>query len=412
MEVKKGYKQTELGVIPEDWEVVSLFKIAGEIKSNFNDGDWIESEFITENDREIRFIQTGNIGIGNFIEKKPKKFISQSSFDKLKCKEIFENDLLICRLADPAGRSCILPNLFSPKTVTSVDVTIFRPIGGLAFKQYLNHFFCTKLWFELVSENSGGTTHKRISRFNLGKLKVVLPNFPEQQKIATVLSDTDELIASTERLLAKKREVKQATMQQLLSGKTRLPGFGGEWELKKLGDSITFQVGFPFSSTYFNINEGIRLIKNRDLKSNDSIVFYSGEYNSEFIINNGDLLVGMDGDFTPCLWKKGLSLLNQRVGKILAKNEKINLIYLYYYLIKKLKEIEEITSSTTVKHLSHDQVESINLNLPSINEQTAIAEVLTALDDELTALEQQLEKYRQLKQGLMQELLTGKTRLA
>ena len=108
-----------------DWEDRSLFELAGGRKELFDDGDWIESEHITEDG--IRLIQTGNIGVGSFIEKGEKKYISEESFGSLRCKEIKQGDLLICRLAEPAGRACVLPELGESKTITSVDVTIFRP---------------------------------------------------------------------------------------------------------------------------------------------------------------------------------------------------------------------------------------------------------------------------------------------
>ena len=101
-----------------------LIEIAEFQKSNFEDGDWIEAEHIT--DRGIRLIQTGNIGIGSFVEKDVRKYIYEESFIKLRCKELRVGDILICRLAEPAGRSCIFPNIGEERVITSVDVTIFR----------------------------------------------------------------------------------------------------------------------------------------------------------------------------------------------------------------------------------------------------------------------------------------------
>ena len=118
-----------------DWEDRSLFELAGGRKELFDDGDWIESEHITEDG--IRLIQTGNIGVGSFIEKGEKKYISEESFGSLRCKEIKQGDLLICRLAEPAGRACVLPELGESKTITSVDVTIFRPPLSVANRVFL-----------------------------------------------------------------------------------------------------------------------------------------------------------------------------------------------------------------------------------------------------------------------------------
>jgi type I restriction enzyme S subunit len=161
--------------------------------------------------------------------------------------------------------------------------------------------------------------------------------------------------------------------KQLLTGLTSLPGFTSEWELKRLGTVLRFQVGFPFSSAFFNEKEhGIRLVKNRDLKSDDQIYHYSGKYDPQFLVSDGDVLIGMDGDFLPCLWKKGPALLNQRVGRIVPLAG-MDRVFAFYYLLKPLKEIESMTSSTTVKHLSRGDVEGIEKPLPSVAEQTAIA---------------------------------------
>src|SRR5690606_6236611 len=141
-------------------------------------------------------------------------------------------------------------------------------------------------------------------------IQIPLPPLAEQEAIANALSDADAWIEKLEQLIAKKRLIKQGAMQTLLTPKY-------DCEVKTLGDYVKFQTGFPFSSEFFNKDlRGLRLIKNRDLRSDDSIFYYSGSYSDDFIVNNGDLLIGMDGDFEPVLWKKGISLLNQRVGRI------------------------------------------------------------------------------------------------
>jgi type I restriction enzyme S subunit len=219
-QLKTGYKQTELGEIPGDWEVKTVFEIAGEQKSRFDDGDWIESEHIT--DKGVRLIQTGNIGIGNYFDKEAKKYIYLESFHKLKCKELIKGDLLICRLADPAGRACIFPGLEDEQVITSVDVTIFRPDETIFSRKYLEQYFSTNEWFKSVLEHVGGTTHKRISRGSLGRISVVLPSFEEQTAIANVLSDMDKDLEALQQRLHKTQQIKLGMMQELLTGKTRL----------------------------------------------------------------------------------------------------------------------------------------------------------------------------------------------
>ena len=203
-----------------EWKERALFDLAGGKKELFDDGDWIESEHIT--DDGVRLVQTGNIGVGVFVEKEDKKYIFEKSFVSLRCKEIRQGDLLICRLADPAGRSCILPDIREDKIVTSVDVTIFRPPVSVAHRVFLANVFSTDEWFRAVSDRSGGTTHKRISRGALGRLKIGVPCVEEQTAIAAVLSDMDAEIAALEVKLVKAGRLKQGMMQELLTGRIRL----------------------------------------------------------------------------------------------------------------------------------------------------------------------------------------------
>lgn len=185
----------------------------------------------------------------------------------------------------------------------------------------------------------------------------------------------------------------------------RFPEFkdSGAWKDEPLGD-LQFQTGFPFDSEGFNdMGRGIRLIRNRDLRSDDNIIFYSKSFDGKYIVDNGDILVGMDGDFTPYIWNKGKALLNQRVGRVLTKG-KNNLRFYYYYLTIHLKKIEETTARTTVKHLSHSDVEKIRELLPSPIEQEKIADCLSSLDDLIDAESQKLGKLKMHKKGLMQQL--------
>jgi len=186
----------------------------------------------------------------------------------------------------------------------------------------------------------------------------------------------------------------------------RFPEFRnmGEWEEKKLGNVLIFQAGFPFDSASFTEErKGLRLIRNRDLKSDDRIIFYKNSFNENFVVNDGDVLVGMDGDFTPCVWSKGKALLNQRVGRILPKSNN-NLRFMYYFLTLHLKGIEEATARTTVKHLSHSDVEKITEPFPTLSEQQRIADCLSSLDELITAQGQKVEALKTHKKGLMQQL--------
>ena len=180
------------------------------------------------------------------------------------------------------------------------------------------------------------------------------------------------------------------------------------WRKTTLGPRINILSGFPFDSDKFSVEGGFPLLRIRDLSNINTEIGYTGTFSNEYVIKQGDLLIGMDGDFHVRLWKGNEALLNQRVCKLKAKNEKdINTKFLYYRLIKEIKKINETVSATTVKHLSTKDIFNLELNLPSNDEQNIIAKILTEADDALEQAQLLIAKYGRIKTGLMQDLLTN-----
>lgn len=398
-EAKHGYKQTALGIIPSDWEVRTVFDIADRQKSLFDDGDWIESEHIRKDG--IRLVQTGNIGVGVFIEKESKKYIGREAFDKLLCKEVFEGDILICRLAEPAGRACILPGIGETKVITSVDVTIYRPRDELAVREYLNQYFTSRQWFDSVLINVGGTTHKRISRSALGRIHVPFPPLNEQSEIASALSSADALISSLDQLIAKKRNIQQAAMQQLLTGKRRLPGFSGEWKIKRLGDVADLYQPVTISARQFT-DSGYPVYG-----ANGVVGFFS-----DFNHDSAQVTVTCRGSTCGTVnrtveksWITGNAMVIN-----CGQSRSVNKDFLYFQLLG--QDLSVCITGTGQPQIVRGPLANFELPIPSdLEEQRAIATILSDMDTELAALDARREKARQLKQGMMQELMTGKVRL-
>ncbi|MCX6113200.1 MAG: restriction endonuclease subunit S [Proteobacteria bacterium] len=258
---------------------------------------------------------------------------------------------------------------------------------------------------------------------NLGKVMVASPpTKAEQTAIATALSDADELISSLEELITKKKNIKQGTMQQLLTGKKRLPGFGGGWEVKKLGTMIKLQGGYAFKSDSFQ-NEGVPIVRisnidNSYVDLNDVVYYKEFLIPNEFVVNKGDVLIAMSGATTG---KIGIynfnfySYQNQRVGKFVVYNSKKNDLNFISHLVRSERfknNLQKQIAQGAQPNISGKQIESIELDIPvNIAEQTAIANILSDMDAEIGSLEQKRDKYKMIKQGMMQELLTGKTRL-
>jgi type I restriction enzyme, S subunit len=406
MELKPGYKQTEVGVIPEDWDVQTMATLAKITTGPF--GTLLKASEYSVDDADVPLVSVGEVRDGYFKITEHTPRVPQTVIRRLPQYVLKTGDIVFGRKG-AVDRSALVTEKENGFFLGSDGISI--RLSGSSDPIYASYQLRSHRVRSWLIQNAIGTTMASLNQGILKKIPLGLPPQPEQKAIASALSDIDDLIHSLDELISKKQGIKQAAMQELLTGKRRLPGFEGEWEVKRLGDVLKFQVGCPFSSAFFNDKEqGLRLVKNRDLKSDDQVFHYSGKYDQSFQVIDGDVLVGMDGDFFPCRWGKGPALLNQRVGRIVPMRG-LNRSFAFYYLLGPLKEIESTTSGTTVKHLSHGDIEDIEKPLPSVPEQNRIAAVLIEMDAELAVLEQRLEKTCALKQGMMQQLLTGKFRL-
>lgn len=404
--IETKFKQTEIGLIPEEWEVFSVGKDCI-VKARIGWQGLTTSEYLETG--EYALITSTDI-IDGSIDWKTCHFVSKFRYEQDVKIQVQEDDILISK-DGTIGKVGIVRNQPFPATLNS-GVFVIRAKNDKNQKGF-SLAFVSDYFHEFINRLTAGSTIVHLYQKDIVHFKFPLPiDINEQQRIATALSDIDALISALNKKIEKKKLIKQGAMQQLLTGQKRLQGFSEPWVEKRLGDGLKFKTGFPFNSTYFNQSMGIRLVRNRDLKSDDQITYFNGFVDQDFVLFNGDLLIGMDGDFMPCIWNKGIALLNQRVGKIELTSKKWCLNYLYYALQNPLKEKQEGTGATTVKHLSHSDIERMELKMASsLSEQTAIAEILSDMDKEIAELETKRTKYERIKQGMMQQLLTGKIRL-
>ena len=406
MTIPQGYKQTELGIIPEDWEykpIRSLCRLFGRIGFR----GYTKADLVQKGEGAITLSPSDIINYT--LQFSNCDYISWGKYYESPEIMVFEGDIIFCKTAS-IGKCAIVQKLPEKTTINPQFVVLkdFKCCNNWMYYQLIdNRFQQTLLGI------TGGSTIPTMSQEKLYEQLIPTPSdITEQRAIAEALSDVDGLIAALNKKIAKKRLLKQGAMQQLLTGKKRLPCFTDEWVDTPIGEGVRFQVGYPFQSQYFTSDRiGKRLVKNRDLKSDDQIVFYNGEYDYQFIVHNGDILIGMDGDFLPYKWDKGIALLNQRVGRLLP-TKKWDLSFVMYALIEPLQKLQDGTGATTVKHLSHNDIEQMVLCIPqNYEEQQAIATILSDMDKEIANLEAQRDKYRLLKSGMMQKLLIGQIRL-
>jgi len=397
--IAQGYKQTEVGVIPEDWEVVSI-GIAGQVlggrqRSPNRSGD------ITKYLR-VANVFDGYINTDDVLEM-PFSSTEKEQF-RLKTGDILLNE---GQSLDLVGRSavyngnpvdCCFQNTLirfraGPQTLIGFAQSIFQ--------QYLR----TKVFASIALQT---TSIAHLGAGRLAKLKMPLPTLAEQEAIASALSDADALIEALERLLAKKRQVKQGAMQELLTGKRRLPGFSGEWEVRCLGDVAQIVMGQSPSSAFYNKSgEGLPLIQgNADIINRYAIKrIFTSEITKQG--KAGDILMSVRAP----VGEISRTLFDVCLGRGVCAFQHVSEFF-YYALIAKEPTWTRLSKGSTFDSINSTDVKSFAIELPTdIAEQSAIATVLSDMDAEIDAIEGKLDKARRIKQGMMQELLTGKIRL-
>jgi len=378
-----------------DWDECAVIELANNKRERFNDGDWIETPYITSSG--TRLLQTGNIGIGKLLNTGTKRYISDQSFRLLKCKEVLLDDILICRLADPAGRACLVRNIGEKRMITSVDVTIYRPDPRKVDRRFMVAMFSTNAWFREVNERCGGSTRTRIARSELGRIRLRIPRLEEQSHIADALSDADASITALERLITKKQAIKQGMMQELLTGRTQLPGFTRPWKTTRLGDVLAVRHG--------KSQRGIELPSGRF-----PILATGGQigWTDTPLYNKPSVLIGRKGTIDrPQYQERPFWTIDTLFYTEIASSADPKFLY-YVFLTIDWRSLNEASG---VPSLSASRVESLSVELPGIDEQKAIRSVLDDAEEDLRMLNLRVNKARDVKQGMMQELLTGRTRL-
>jgi len=409
---KTKFKQTELGVIPEDWDILTFDEIADSKKKWSITGGPFGSDLKTSDytNSGIQVIQLQNIGDGKFIDES-QVFVSIVKANKLLSANIYANEIILSKMGDPVARACFMPEKAERYVMASDGIRLV--VNEKKFSKKFVHDYINSDFFRIRAfEISTGSTRLRIGLPNLKSLLVICPPLPEQKAIAQVLSDTDNLIQAIEQKLTKKRAIKQGAMQQLLTPKK-------DWAVKKLGEVSTMSSGGTPSSKiaeYYNGN--ILWVSISDITKagkfiNDSAkkITEKGLLNSSAkIFSKNTVLLAMYASIGKCCIATEEVSTSQAILGIEVKKQLLN-EYLYYFLLFNGEALASQGQQGTQSNLNKGMVENLDLPLPKYEEQTQIVTILSDMDAEITQLEQKLSKYKLLKQGLMQNLLTGKFRL-
>lgn len=412
--VPKGYKKTEVGVIPEDWEVISM-NDSSTLKARIGWQGLTTKEYLFDGEY---YLVTGTDFVNGEIAWNTCNFVDGNRYHQDKNIQIKVGDVLVTK-DGTIGKVAFVDYLPKEATLNS-GVFVIRPKENCYNSLYFNYVMNSKIFERFLNKLAAGSTISHLYQKDFIEFCFPLPPLPEQKAIAKVLSDVDQLIASIEKLIDKKRNIKQGTMQLLLTGKKRLPGFTGEWEVKNLGEITRIVNGGTPSTKNVSYWDGnikwctptdITKCKGKYLKETENKITESGLNNSSAtLLPKGTLLLCSRATIGELRIAYDKIATNQGFKSLICENNVYN-EYLYYYIIIIKGKLIEKASGSTFLEISKKDVASIEIKLPPLPEQKAIAQILSDMDSEIEALEKKLQKYKLVKEGMMEKLLTGKVRL-
>jgi len=398
--IPEGYKQTEIGIIPEDWDIEPIKQLALITTGSKNTQDRLSE------------------GLYPFFVRSQKiERINSYSYD----------GEAVLTAGDGVGTGKVFHYI-------NGKFDIHQRVYKISdFNKKLNGYFFflyfSKNFFKRIVHMTAKSSVDSVRMEMIADMQIPIPTKTEQIAIATVLSDTDALIERLGKLIAKRKAIKQGVMQQLLTGKKRLPGFSGEWEVKKLPEVVWFQEGPGVRNSQFT-NSGVKLLNGTNIEDGKLLLEKTDRYISEkeafgwyshFLVDDGDILIACSG-VTIDKFQEKVTIASQVnlplcmntstmrfkiVSSILSKD-------FFFYFLKSKSFKEQIGGKATGSaqlNFGPSHVKMVEIALPKPKEQTAIATILSDMDAEIESLEQKRDKYTMLKQGMMQQLLTGRIRL-
>lgn len=410
--VRTGYKKTEVGVIPEDWKLCSFSELL-----DFQNGVNADKRAYG---RGIPFI--------NVLEVITKTHLYQTdipgrvvlSKSAINVFAVRRGDVLFNRTSetqDEVGLSAVY--LDEKPVVFGGFVIRGRPINSSVDPMYSGYAFRSPLIRSQIIARGQGAIRSNIGQADLRQVIVPVPCLSEQRAIAEALSDVDALLDALDRLIGKKRAIKHGVMQALLTGRVRLPGFTGEWQRKTLGDVAEMRSGgTPATSVAAYYGGNIPWVSISDMTRTGKVIYETernlspaGLANSAAqIFPAGTIMYAMYASIGECSIA-GVDLSSSQAILGIRPGNDLNNEYLYYYLSFIKSKVRSLGQQGTQANLNAEMVRAFELQLPTLSEQLAVAEALSDMDAEIDALEKRRAKLLDIKQGMMQALLTGRIRL-
>lgn len=396
VQVPKGYKQTEVGVIPKDWDLLKLGDVC-EIKGRIGFRGYTVNDIVEKGYGAIS-ISPSNINNGK-INFERSTYISFDKYEESPEIKIFNGDIVLVKTGSTFGKVALVDGLFEKATLNPQVVVVKKiKINNL----YLSFLMGFETFQSQISSSVVGGALPTLSQKLVEKFKIPCPpTFVEQMAVGKALSDADALIESLEQLIAKKRQIKQGAMQELLTGQRRLPGFSGEWKNISFNEALfrikakKYQIGtsdYNESGLYPVVDQSqVDIVGYSDNKEkllntpHDGLIVF-GDHTCVVKYVDFDFLVGADGT------------------QILCANDGGSTKF-YYWLLN----FDGVKSTGYNRHYKFLQDKIFQV--PDLEEQEEIANQLFAIEHEINALQRSVGKHKKIKQAMMQELLTGRIRL-
>lgn len=424
--IPPGYKQTEVGVIPEDWEVYTLGEI-GKFKNGLNK----DSQAFGHGSPFVNLMDV--FGVNSIVSKEQLGFVECTSYEQ-SVYDLRRGDVIFVRSSvkpSGVGLTAVVEKDLDG-TVYSGFLIRFRD-GGFIDTAFKKHCFYEESFRKRVIGSSSVSANTNINQDSLKRISIPLPpTKAEQEAIAEALGDADALIESLEQLISKKRQIKQGAMQELLTGKRRLAGFEikkgykqtevgvipEDWEVKQLGNVATIATGnTPPTRDPTNYGDEFMFVSPVDLgfskyiSHTEKMLSKKGFSISRYFPAGSVLFVCIGSTIGKCGIASETLTSNQQINAILP-SEEMSCDYLYYAVSSVASKVKSLAGEQAVPIVNKTQFSETTIPIPPTKyEQEAIAATLSDMDSEITALEEKLAKARQIKQGMMQELLTGRIRL-
>lgn len=384
----------------------------------FTDGNWIESK--DQSTEGIRLVQTGNIGFGFYKDKDDKaRYISQETFERLKCTEILPGDLLVSRLPDPVGKSCIIPDL-NTKMITGVDCTIIRPKDFL-LSEYLGFYQMSDEYLKEVQSRVSGTTRSRISRKNLGLIEIPIPPLQEQQQIVAILDEAfeaiDQAITNIEKNIANAQELFQSKLNEIFSQR------GEGWEEMELGEIGTLTSSKRIYKKEY-VPNGVPFYRSKEIKElgNDkeiSLELFITEKRYEEIKNKfgipqkGDILLTAVGTIGEMYIVQDNDKFYFKDGNIMWLKDfhSLNSYYLKYALTFFVEQLKAMSHGSAYNALTIEKLKKYSIPVPKMDDQLIIVDKLDQLkyntDILKTRFQDKIRNLEELKKSILQKAFAG-----